>query len=116
MQPKISVTAIGAEGTVEVDRLGWRSAPGMCIRGKLSAAAAAAAGGLRHVEQTVDVAGMEDEVDSFVRAARGGGGTAREGGDRAALGDPRQGFVDLAMIEALLRAGRTGHDERIAKL
>ena len=122
MQPQVSITAVGAEGTVEVDRLGWRSAPGLRLRGKLSATAAAAAGATEEVDRELILAGMDAEMDSFVQAVRRsksaepGEETGESSASAPGLGDPDQGFVDLAMIEALITAGQTGREELVAVL
>jgi hypothetical protein len=114
VQPKICVTAVGEEGTLEVSRGGWATKPGQRLLAKFSEAGAKAAGVGVDVDETFLFTSMDEEMKAFLQAVavhKSGAGRVELG-----LGDPVEGFVDLAMICALMESGRTQQLVQIASV
>lgn len=115
VQPRWSLSAAGATGTVEVSRGAWNGKGDamkheLCYRTDDPDELAS---------KTYEFNGMERELDAFVRAAaEWRRGTPQEGALAAevAKGSPEQAHVDLAILEAMLESAKRGALVAVAQL
>lgn len=114
-QPSASIRLVGTRGTAEVSRAGW---DGTASEYKLRYKVITGSGEEGETSTTEDtstfkVQGMDLEFKEFLDWVKAGkGGT--ECGPK--LGNPNEAFIDLAMIEALLEAGKTGQAVDVQRL
>ena len=107
LQPRMSVTVSGSNGTLDITRSMWNG-KGRATQHELT----------YHTDdpnelesRMIDIDGMEREVAAFVGAAAAwhrGGGMSEELAAEVAKGAPEEAIVDLAIVEALLASGRAG--------
>jgi hypothetical protein len=114
VQPKVSITAVGEEGTLEVGRGGWDSSPVQKLKAKFSETGSEAAGVHVDVEESFPMTSMDEELHAFLHAV-----SSHKAGILnvdLGLGDPGEGFKDLAMICALMEAGEKQQPVQIATI
>jgi predicted dehydrogenase len=114
VQPKISVTLTGSQGSLEVDRGSWHGpASGYRLSTKLPAESAQDSGKANIEAQDYPFEGVRLEMQHFHDLIRSG--NPQTGGSQS-LGHPVQAFSDIALVTALIEAGESGKMVRVVDL